>query len=261
MEKKESIIRVQEICNQSLDFRNCDLLDREGLISVFNEFPIQQVIHFAGVKAVGESCEIPLHYYRNNVGATIVLCEVMSKFLVKTLVFSSSCTVYGNPQEVPIKEDSPLCPVNPYGRSKLMAENILKDLHKSDPSWDIVCLRYFNPIGAHPSGRIGEDPRGIPNNLLPYVAQVAIGKLSQLSIFGKDYPTPDGTAVRDYIHVVDLAIGHVRAIDYLSKNPGFLALNLGTGKGFSVLEVIQAFERYRVKKFRLSSQLDVLEMQ
>ncbi len=203
----------------------------------------ESVIHFAGLKAVGESVSVPLRYYQNNVAGTLVLCEVMQAHGVKDLVFSSSCTVYGQPQRVPITEDFPLSATNPYGRSKLMIEEILRDLYVADPSWNIALLRYFNPVGAHPSGRIGEDPRGIPNNLLPYIAQVAVGRLERLSVFGGDYPTPDGTGVRDYIHVVDLALGHIAAVQKLAQNPGVAAYNLGTGQGYSVLEMVAAFER------------------
>jgi len=206
------------------------------------------VIHFAGLKAVGESVIIPLRYYHNNVTGTLILCEVMGTHNVKHLVFSSSATVYGDPHKVPIKEDFPLSPTNPYGRAKLMIEDILRDLHCADEAWNIVLLRYFNPVGAHPSGRIGEDPNGIPNNLVPYIAQVAVGKLSELSVFGNDYPTRDGTGIRDYLHVVDLALGHIRALEKLTSNPGVVTYNLGTGRGNSVLEVVSAFEKASGKK-------------
>lgn len=200
------------------------------------------MIHFAGYKAVGESVQKPMMYYQNNLDSTLILCEVMKKFDVKNLVFSSSATVYGDPESVPITEESSLSATNPYGRTKLFIEYILKDLYTSDDSWNIALLRYFNPVGAHKSGLIGEDPNDIPNNLMPYVSQVAVGKLKQLSVFGDDYPTPDGTGVRDYIHVVDLALGHLKAIDKLRSAPGLVIYNLGTGKGTSVLDMIKAFE-------------------
>jgi len=241
--KEESLRRVQGLAGRSLDFHKVDLLDRAALEAVFQRYKIQSVIHFAGLKAVGESVSVPLRYYQNNVAGTLVLCEVMQAHGVKDLVFSSSCTVYGQPQRVPITEDFPLSATNPYGRSKLMIEDILRDLYVADASWNIALLRYFNPVGAHPSGRIGEDPRGIPNNLMPFIAQVAVGRLEQLSVFGGDYPTPDGTGVRDYIHVVDLALGHIAAVQKLAQNPGVTAYNLGTGQGYSVLEMVAAFER------------------
>ena len=241
--KEESLRRVQGLAGRSLDFHKVDLLDRAALEAVFQRYKIQSVIHFAGLKAVGESVSVPLRYYQNNVAGTLVLCEVMQAHGVKDLVFSSSCTVYGQPQRVPITEDFPLSATNPYGRSKLMIEDILRDLYVADASWNIALLRYFNPVGAHPSGRIGEDPRGIPNNLLPFIAQVAVGRLERLSIFGGDYPTLDGTGVRDYIHVVDLALGHIAAVQKLAQKPGVAAYNLGTGQGYSVLEMVAAFER------------------
>ena len=217
--------------------------DRAGLEGVFGAHRIDAVIHFAGLKAVGESVEQPLRYYDNNVNGSVMLFETMAKFGVKTLVFSSSATVYGDPASVPILEDFPLSATNPYGRSKLMVEDILRDLSKAEPDWRIALLRYFNPVGAHESGLIGEDPAGIPNNLLPYVAQVAIGKLKELSVFGDDYATVDGTGVRDYIHVVDLAHGHVAALKGLDESGiGCRAYNLGTGAGYSVLQMIKAFE-------------------
>jgi UDP-glucose 4-epimerase len=200
------------------------------------------VVHFAGLKAVGESVAVPLQYYHNNVTGTLILCEVMREHQVKMLVFSSSATVYGDPHQVPVTEDFPLGPANPYGRTKWMIEEILRDLHRADGGWNIALLRYFNPIGAHPSGRIGEDPHDIPNNLVPYIALVAVGKLDELSVFGNDYPTPDGTGVRDYIHVVDLALGHLGALERLDSNPGVVTYNLGTGRGYSVLEMVSAFE-------------------
>jgi len=213
--KKDSIKRVQELTGKTLTFHKVDLLDRESLDRVFEKTAIDAVIHFAGLKAVGESVTIPLKYYHNNVTGTLILCEIMEKNNIKNIVFSSSATVYGDPDKVPIKESFPLSPTNPYGRTKLMIEEILQDLHLADEKWNIALLRYFNPVGAHPSGRIGEDPNGIPNNLLPYISQVAVGKLSELSVFGNDYPTPDGTGIRDYIHVVDLAAGHIKALEKL----------------------------------------------
>ena len=246
--KEESLRRVQEMAGRSLAFRQADLLDRRALQAAFEAERIEAVIHFAGLKAVGESVAMPLRYYHNNVTGTLNLCEAMKAAGVKDLVFSSSATVYGDPSTVPIREDFPLSATNPYGRSKLMIEEILRDLHRSDASWNIALLRYFNPVGAHPSGRIGEDPNGIPNNLMPYVAQVAVGKLAQLQVFGGDYPTPDGTGVRDYIHVVDLAIGHLKALERLAARPGVVTYNLGTGQGYSVLEVVAAFEKASGRK-------------
>ena len=241
--KEESLKRVREITGRSLTFHQIDLLDRKALTDLFENTPIDAVIHFAGLKAVSESTRIPLRYYHNNVTGTLILCEVMHQFNVKDLVFSSSATVYGDPKSVPVREDFPVLPANPYGRTKLMIEDILSDLYRADGAWNIALLRYFNPIGAHASGRIGEDPNGIPNNLLPYIAQVAIGKLPELSVYGDDYPTIDGTGVRDYIHVVDLATGHIRALDRLRGHPGIVTYNLGTGQGYSVLEVVAAFEK------------------
>lgn len=241
--KEEALNRVQEITGKTLTFYRVDLLDEAALDEVFARHPIDSVIHFAGLKAVGESVSIPLHYYQNNVTGTLNLCQAMQNHQVKKLVFSSSATVYGETNPSPLREDFPLSATNPYGRSKLMIEEILRDLHHSDPEWDIALLRYFNPVGAHPSGRIGEDPNGIPNNLLPYITQVAVGRLEQLSVFGSDYPTPDGTGIRDYIHVVDLAVGHLRALQRLASRPGAVAYNLGTGQGYSVLEVVQAFSK------------------
>jgi UDP-glucose 4-epimerase len=241
--KEESLRRVQAITGRRLQFYRVDLLDRAALEGVFAHHPVEAVIHFAGLKAVGESVSIPLRYYHNNLTGTLTLCEVMKQFGVKNLVFSSSATVYGDPASVPIHEDFPLQVTNPYGRSKLIIEQILADLHRSDPSWNIALLRYFNPVGAHPSGQIGEDPNGIPNNLVPYIAQVAVGKLAELAVFGNDYPTPDGTGVRDYIHVLDLASGHLKALEKLAANPGLVTYNLGTGRGYSVFEVLAAFER------------------
>jgi len=246
--KEESLKRIQEISGKSLEFHRVDLLDREALDRVFADADIDAVIHFAGLKAVGESVKIPLSYYHNNITGTLILCELMGKHGVKNLVFSSSATVYGDPATVPITEDFPLGSTNPYGRTKLMIEEILRDWHASDSSLNIALLRYFNPIGAHKSGRIGEDPNGIPNNLIPFISQVAVGKLPQLRVFGNDYPTQDGTGVRDYIHVVDLAIGHLRALEKLTSNPGVVTYNLGTGHGYSVLEMAAAFEKACGKK-------------
>jgi UDP-glucose 4-epimerase len=221
-----------------------DVRDAPALRTVFSSCKVDAVIHFAGLKAVGESVSQPLRYYQNNVAGALTLCEVMSEFGVKNLVFSSSATVYGEPDTVPIREDFPVAPTNPYGRSKLMTEEILRDLHHSDSSWSIALLRYFNPVGAHESGLIGEDPNGIPNNLMPFISQVAVGKLPCLSVFGDDYDTPDGTGVRDYIHVMDLAAGHLKALQKLEQGPNqLITLNLGTGRGYSVLEMVKAFER------------------
>ena len=241
--KEESLRRVQEIAGRTVDFRKVDLLDRAALDAVFAGAQYDAVIHFAGLKAVGESVQKPLEYYHNNIGGTLVLLEAMRARGVKLLVFSSSATVYGVPESVPLREDAPLRATNPYGRTKLMIEEILRDLDAAGPGWGIALLRYFNPVGAHRSGRIGEDPNGIPNNLMPYVAQVAVGKLPRLRVFGNDYPTRDGTGVRDYIHVVDLALGHLAALDYLARKPSLITVNLGTGRGYSVQEMIRAFEK------------------
>ena len=241
--KEAALARVQEIAGRSLAFVKADLRDREALDAVLRDDTFDAVIHFAGLKAVGESTEIPLEYYDNNIGGTLTLCHAMAAAGVKRLVFSSSATVYGDPASVPIREDFTLSATNPYGRTKLYIEEILRDLQRADDGWDIALLRYFNPVGAHPSGRIGEDPNGIPNNLMPYIAQVAIGKLPQLQVFGDDYDTPDGTGVRDYIHVVDLARGHLAALTRLSARPGVVTYNLGTGRGYSVLEMAEAFAR------------------
>lgn len=241
--KKEALRRVEEITGRQVKFYQVDLLDTPALQQVFAGASFEAVIHFAGLKAVGESVSIPLRYYHNNITGTLMLCEVMREYQVKNMVFSSSATVYGDPHTVPIQEDFPVHATNPYGRTKLMIEEILRDLYVADNAWNITLLRYFNPVGAHASGRIGEDPNGIPNNLMPYITQVAVGKLPQLSVFGNDYPTPDGTGVRDYIHVVDLAIGHVKAVEQLNINPGVSIYNLGTGRGYSVLEVVKAFEK------------------
>jgi len=239
---EESLKRVEKITGRTLKFYKTDIRDREGLNTIFEKENIDSVIHFAGLKAVGESVEKPLMYYDNNIHGTLVLCEAMKKAGCKSIVFSSSATVYGDPHTVPIKEDFPLHATNPYGRTKLMIEEILQDLCVSDPEWKVILLRYFNPIGAHESGLIGEDPKGIPNNLVPYVAQVAIGKHEFVRVFGNDYNTPDGTGVRDYIHVVDLAKGHVCALHKIeASDPGVLIYNLGTGIGYSVLDVVKAY--------------------
>lgn len=241
---KESIRRVEELTGKTIAFFEVDLLDTPRMREVFAQTPdAAAVIHFAGLKAVGESVEKPLLYYHNNLGSTLNLCRIMQECGVRNIVFSSSATVYGDPASVPIREDFPLSCTNPYGRTKLMTEEILRDVHVADRRWNVILLRYFNPVGAHVSGRIGEDPNGIPNNLVPYIAQVAIGKLREVSVFGDDYPTSDGTGVRDYIHVVDLALGHVRALEKLADNPGVAVYNLGTGRGYSVLEMIAAFAR------------------
>lgn len=240
--KDESLRRVQRLAGRELSFHKVDLLDKPALEKVFDGASFDAVIHFAGLKAVGESVAIPLRYYHNNITGTTNLCQVMADHGLKNLVFSSSATVYGDPPNVPIQEDSICSPTSPYGRTKWMIELILKDLHQSDPCWNVILLRYFNPVGAHPSGLIGEDPQGIPNNLMPYIAQVAVGKLPHLNVFGNDYPTPDGTGVRDYIHVVDLAKGHLKALERFSSQPGVEILNLGTNRGYSVLELVHAFE-------------------
>lgn len=240
---RESLERVKKITGKSVKFYEDDLLDMEALQNIFEKENISSVIHFAGLKAVGESCEIPLAYFNNNITGTINLLMAMEKYNVKSLVFSSSATVYGKPESVPIREDFPLSVSNPYGRTKLIIEDMLRDIYKADASWDIALLRYFNPIGAHESGEIGESPNGIPNNLLPYVAKVATGELEAVNVFGDDYDTPDGTGVRDYIHVTDLAEGHIKALEKLSTHPGLVTYNLGTGKGYSVLEIIHNFEK------------------
>lgn len=241
--KEESLNRVKTITKKELRFYKVDLLDKESLNKVFETESFDAVIHFAGLKAVGESIELPLKYYQNNIEGTLNLCEAMKKNSVKHIVFSSSATVYGDPHKVPIKEDFPLSATNPYGRSKLFIEEILKDLYKSDKELNIAILRYFNPVGAHKSGLIGENPNGIPNNLVPFIAQVAVGLRTELSVFGNDYNTPDGTGVRDYIHVEDLAEGHLKALEKLDQNPGLVIYNLGTGIGFSVLDMVKAFEK------------------
>lgn len=238
--KRSVLDRLAELCGRRPTFHEGDIRDREAVRKALAG--CAAVIHFAGLKAVGESVAKPLAYYDNNVVGSIRLVETMAEAGVKTLVFSSSATVYGEPQKVPIAEDAPLAATNPYGRTKLFIEEILRDLHRADSSWRIALLRYFNPVGAHPSGRIGEDPNGVPNNLMPFIAQVAIGKRPYLSVFGNDYPTPDGTGVRDYIHVVDLAQGHLAALAALFREEGVLTVNLGTGRGYSVLEMVKAFE-------------------
>lgn len=242
---RESLNRVMEITGKRLSFYEVSILDRKKLDQVFEKEKIEAVIHFAGLKAVGESVYKPLEYYHNNITGTLVLCDVMRKHGVKTIVFSSSATVYGDPAFVPITEECPKGEVtNPYGRTKAMLEQILTDLHTADPEWNVMLLRYFNPIGAHASGRIGENPKGIPNNLLPYITQVAVGRLVCLGVFGNDYDTPDGTCIRDYIHVVDLANGHVKALEkMMHDSPEVRIYNLGTGTGYSVLDVINAFEK------------------
>jgi UDP-glucose 4-epimerase len=240
--KPEALMRLRQITGKSVRFYEMDIRDRSGLSRLFSENRISEVIHFAGLKAVGESVEKPLAYYHNNVCGTLALCETMAKYGVRSMVFSSSATVYGNPASVPIREDFPLSATNPYGRSKLMIEEMLRDLCVSDSGWKVTLLRYFNPVGAHKSGLIGEDPEGVPNNLVPYITQVAVGKLKELKVFGGDYPTTDGTGVRDYMHVVDLAQGHLAALRYMSQQQGVLAMNLGSGRGHSVLEVVKAFE-------------------
>ena len=235
--------KIREITKKDFKFYEADLLDREKVEKIFEENTIDAVIHFAGLKAVGESVEKPMEYYHNNIGSTLILTETMAKYGCKKIVFSSSATVYGNPKTVPIKEDFPLHTTNPYGSTKLMIENILTDIHTADNEWSSALLRYFNPIGAHKSGLIGENPNGIPNNLVPYISQVAVGIRDHLNVFGDDYDTPDGTGVRDYIHVVDLALGHIKAVEKISDTTGVKIYNLGTGKGYSVLEVLHAYEK------------------
>jgi len=240
---KASVLgRIERIAGQKPRFARVDIRDRPALSHLFTEYRFDAVVHFAGLKAVGESVERPLEYYDNNVSGSVALVECMIGAGVKTIVFSSSATVYGEPATVPIREDLPLSATNPYGRTKLMIETILRDVAGTDSEWRVALLRYFNPVGAHASGLIGEDSNGIPSNLMPYIAQVAVGKLKELQVFGNDYPTPDGTGVRDYIHVVDLARGHLAALEALHRRPGLLTVNLGTGRGFSVLEMVKAFE-------------------
>lgn len=238
-----AVDRVEQICGRAPAFVEGDVRDAVLLDRLFADYPIRAVMHFAGLKAVSESVEKPLEYYDNNVRGTVELLAAMRRANVNTIVFSSSATVYGDPARVPIREDFPRSATNPYGRSKLMIEDILGDLHRAEPGWKVARLRYFNPVGAHDSGLIGEDPQGIPNNLMPCVAQVAIGRRERLSVFGNDYPTPDGTGVRDYIHVMDLAEGHVAALQWLEREGGLLTVNLGTGQGYSVLDMVRAFER------------------
>lgn len=240
---REAVRRVEDITRQALPLVEGDVNDAALLDQLFEQHAIDAVIHFAGLKAVGESVAQPLRYYHNNVSGTLVLCEAMRRAGVKNMVFSSSATVYGDPASVPIREDFPTSATNPYGRSKLMVEGLLGDLYVSDNAWNVALLRYFNPVGAHISGRIGEDPADIPNNLMPYIAQVAVGRREHLSVFGSDYPTHDGTGVRDYIHVMDLAEGHVKALQWLERGLGLKAFNLGTGQGYSVLDMLHAFER------------------
>ena len=241
---RESIRRVEELTGRKIRFYEGDVQDEEALLEMFKIQKIDAVIHCAALKAVGESVQKPLEYYQNNIAGTLTLLKVMREVGVKNIVFSSSATVYGSPEEMPITENCPKgqC-TNPYGWTKSMMEQIMSDVQKADPSWNVILLRYFNPVGAHKSGRIGEDPKGIPNNLMPYISQVAVGKLEKLGVFGDDYDTPDGTGVRDYIHVVDLAIGHVKAINYIFTNPGLDVINQGTGQGYSVLDMVKAFSK------------------
>lgn len=239
----KAVDRIQEITGKTVTFYETDLLDKEGMKKIFDQEKIDAVIHFAGLKAVGESVAKPIEYYHNNITGTLNLCDEMRNHGVKNIIFSSSATVYGDPAQIPITEECPKgMPTNPYGWTKWMLEQILTDIHTADPEWNVILLRYFNPIGAHKSGKIGENPNGIPNNLMPYITQVAVGKLKCLGVFGDDYDTPDGTGVRDYIHVVDLAIGHVKAIEKIKENPGLKIYNLGTGKGYSVLDIVKNFE-------------------
>jgi UDP-glucose 4-epimerase len=240
---KESIERVEELTGKSIKFYQIDLLDKAKLEKIFAVEKIEAVVHFAALKAVGESVEIPLRYYENNLTSTLNLLDLMIEHKITDFVFSSSAAVYGKPEAVPIREDAQVHPINPYGWTKLMIEQILKDVQAANPEMNIAALRYFNPVGAHPSGLIGESPNGIPNNLMPYISQVAVARRDKLSVFGDDYPTVDGTGVRDYIHVVDLARGHTAALKHLTKNPGFEIFNLGRGQGYSVYEIIQAFEK------------------
>lgn len=242
--KVEALRRVMELAGRPLTFYAVDLLDKAALQHVFENNDFQAVIHFAALKAPGESVVQPIRYYHNNLTGTIHLCQLMQEYGVRNIVFSSSATVYGQFNQPPLREDMPVgAAINPYGWTKWMMERILQDTFTADPSWNIALLRYFNPVGAHPSGRIGEDPSGIPTNLMPFITQVAVGRLAELSVFGNDYPTPDGTPIRDYIHVVDLAIGHLRALEKLLTKPGIVIYNLGTGRGYSVLEVVNAFSK------------------
>jgi len=244
----ESIKRVGSLVDRNIPFHKIDVRDRAKLINIFKQYKIDGVVHFAGLKSVSESVESPLEYYDNNISSVLTITEVMKEFGCKLFIFSSSATVYGDSESVPIRENFPLCAKNPYGRSKLMVEEILQDVFISDGSWQIALLRYFNPVGSHKSGLIGEDPNGIPSNLMPFISQVAIGKLEKLRIFGGDYDTPDGTGVRDYIHVIDLAKGHAKALEALKGKPQVLTLNFGTGTGYSVLEMIKAFEKVSGRK-------------
>jgi UDP-glucose 4-epimerase len=239
----EALNRVRKITGKPFEFIKGDIRDHALLLETFRQYQPAAVVHFAGLKAVGESVAKPVEYYSNNVAGTVTLLQAMQKAGIKQLVFSSSATVYGEPQYLPLTEEHPLSATNPYGRSKLMIEDMLRDLYRSDAAWNIAILRYFNPVGAHVSGLIGEDPNDVPNNLMPFISQTAVGRRDKLSVFGGDYPTPDGTGVRDYIHVVDLALGHVRAIEALRNRSGLLTVNLGTGTGYSVLEMIRAFEQ------------------
>ena len=241
--KQEALGRVQELTGKKLVFHKVDLLDKPALETVFHQANFDAVIHFAGLKAVGKSVTVPLRYYDNNITGSLHLCQVMAKYGIKNLIFSSSATVYGDPPRVPIRESFPCEPTNPYGKTKWIIEMMLHDLYQSDPTWNIILLRYFNPVGAHPSGQIGEDPQGIPNNLLPFIAQVAVGKLPQLNVFGDDYPTSDGTGIRDYIHVMDLARGHLKALESLNNQPGLETYNLGANRGYSVMELVRTFEK------------------
>ena len=238
----EGLRRVQKITGKDVVFYEADIRDRAAMEKIFAAHTFDAVIHFAAFKAVGESCKLPLKYYENNISGTVTLLQVMEKYNVKKIIFSSSATVYGDPEKLPLDENCRLSTTNPYGSTKLMMENIMQDVQKADPAWNIILLRYFNPVGAHESGLIGEDPKGIPNNLMPYVAQVASGKLERINVFGNDYDTPDGTGVRDYIHVVDLALGHIAAIENCNE-AGVHIYNLGTGRGYSVLDMIHAFEK------------------
>ena len=248
--KIDVVDRVEKITGRKLVFYKADMLDKESMRPIFEEHKFDAVIHFAALKAVGESVQKPLAYYKNNISGSLNLCELMNEYGCKRIIFSSSATVYGAPKTVPITEDFPLSTTNPYGSTKLMLERIFSDFCVPDPEWSVVLLRYFNPIGAHESGLLGESPNGIPNNLMPYIAQVAIGKLECLGVFGNDYPTHDGTGVRDYIHVVDLSLGHLKALAKIRKDKGVDAYNLGTGKGYSVLDVVAAFEKASGKKVK-----------
>jgi UDP-glucose 4-epimerase len=248
---QEALRRVEKLTGRQVAFHRVEMLEEAALLDVFRRHKVDAVIHFAALKAVGESVGQPLRYFRNNLGSTLNLLQCMKTVGVRRLVFSSSCTVYGNPSRVPVTEDFPRSATNPYGRTKLMLEEILEDLCVGEPGWQVVLLRYFNPVGAHASGTMGEDPRGIPNNLMPFIMKVAVGKLPQLSVFGQDYPTPDGTGVRDYIHVVDLARGHLAALQGMEAIKGCVAVNLGTGQGYSVLDVVKAAEAATGRKIPL----------